>query len=111
MKNIARQCSKCDGTGSFLNFGGCFRCEGTGRIMISAAEAARIDRTNASRDLHLEATKAARAGVVAAREWIRAHRTDESALNLMWAALHDEGLTAEGNALCAWMDARFAVAA
>jgi RecJ-like exonuclease len=110
-KTIRTKCSKCNGTGEFLDFGGCFRCGGTGAIWISQAEAARIAKSNATRDLYHSARCAVADGLVVAREWIKAHRTDEAALNLIWAALHDDGYVAEGNALFAWMAARFPVAA
>ena len=104
-------CGKCNGTGSYLHFGGCYACDGTGSIRVSAAEMARIKRAEAGRDYHLTARKAVSKGRAAAREWIRAHRDNELALNQMWAALHDEGMADEGNALFAWMAGRFPVAA
>lgn len=100
-------CGKCNGTGAYLDFGGCYACGGTGRLRVTPTAAARIKRAIASRDLHHSASCAAADGRTAAREWIRAHRDDEEALNLMWAALHDEGMRAEGDALFAWMANRF----
>lgn len=99
-------CGKCNGTGWYLDLGGCYACNGTGRISVTAKEYARIEHAKANREIIASAQRVARQGVAAAREWIRAHRDNEIAINAIWAALHDEGYTAEGNAVYAWAKGR-----
>lgn len=109
-KTTKIDCSKCNGTGSYLHHGPCFRCDGRGYHTVDAAKHAEMVRAaaenaaayKAQRDaedaaeraihaFYLDACDAVRAGLAATRAWFNAHRGNAGALVGLIGAMRDRG--------------------
>ena len=122
---IKVDCSKCNGTGSYLHYGGCFRCDGRGYHTVDAAKHAADLAGKAERDaawkaaaeaelaaeraihaLYLDACDAVARGVGAARAWFTAHRGNAGALFGLIGAMRDRRTAAwdeRSNAIAAYL--------
>lgn len=44
MNKLIVKCSKCDGTGSYRQFGMCFRCKGTGQFTTTQSQLTKLEK-------------------------------------------------------------------
>ncbi len=119
-KTVSTVCGKCDGSGRFFygdrSRGACYPCNGSGRIMMSAAEleaakayAAKLEiareqeiaAEQAENDAFLAAEQAILSrGINGAREFFAANRTNPVALAGLIFALRNARMESESNAVC-----------